>query len=126
LLHLQDEDLNIPGQLLHMLDDLGSKVELQGEPTAKTVRENIALLLADVTPDNPIRGMRVAARDTDAFGNDTFSFINSKFLESLVVSGLIFSCMFYRQGGLYLGHKDIDDELVKIKKFIAREFWQLC
>ncbi|CAG9783488.1 unnamed protein product [Diatraea saccharalis] len=88
ILDVEDEHLEIPGQLLHMLDELGARVQLQeGESTAVEVRHNVALLLADVSPTHPVLGLRVAARDNDAFDNQSFHFIASDVgAESLVAN----------------------------------------
>ncbi|XP_052749724.1 adhesion G-protein coupled receptor G2-like isoform X2 [Galleria mellonella] len=50
----------IPGRLLNLLDDLGSRVYLNGSRTGATIRKNIALLVADAAPENPVRGFRLA------------------------------------------------------------------
>ncbi|XP_060810885.1 uncharacterized protein LOC106142285 isoform X2 [Amyelois transitella] len=75
-----DDDLPIPGSLLHMLDELGSRVYLNGSHTGKAIRGNIALLMADTAPDNPVRGVRIGVSDTsgDTFTNDTFEFIENE------------------------------------------------
>ncbi|KAM3961846.1 uncharacterized protein ACR2FA_004170 [Aphomia sociella] len=76
LLDIEDE-LEIPGTLLHMLDDLGTRINLNGSNTGRTVRNNIALLMADASPQHPIRGMKVAASNgnDDTFTEETFQFI---------------------------------------------------
>ncbi|CAH2238632.1 jg5378 [Pararge aegeria aegeria] len=80
------DSLEIPGRLLHLLDNLGSAIELNGSRSATAVRNNIALLLADAEPSHPVRGMKIATRDNDAFTDDAFEIIsgevNSTILDS--------------------------------------------
>ncbi|XP_045485064.1 uncharacterized protein LOC111001031 isoform X1 [Pieris rapae] len=70
------DDLTIPSQMLHMLDRLGSTIKLNGSHVATAVRSNIALVMADATPNNPVRGIRIAARSDDVFVNDAFQVIS--------------------------------------------------
>lgn len=58
------------------MDVLGSRVDLNGSQTAMVVRGNIALLMADVTPDNPVCGVYVAKGDS--FTEDSFDFVIGK------------------------------------------------
>ncbi|XP_072943816.1 uncharacterized protein [Epargyreus clarus] len=83
---LEERELEIPGRLLHLLDQLGSAVELHGAHTAAAVASNVALLVGDAAPDAPIQGIRIANRDNDEFTNDTFEIMrepaNSTTLEA--------------------------------------------
>ncbi|VVC98624.1 unnamed protein product [Leptidea sinapis] len=80
------DDLEIPGRLLHLLDQLGATVQLEDAGVASAVRGNIALVMAAAGPDHRVRGLRIAARDTDLFTDDAFGLIsddlNSTMLES--------------------------------------------
>lgn len=73
------DDLAIPGRLLHMLDTLGTTIQLNGSHAATTVRNNIALVMADAEPNNPVRGIRIATRTDDAFVDDAFQLITGEF-----------------------------------------------
>ncbi|KAM3961845.1 adhesion G-protein coupled receptor G2-like [Aphomia sociella] len=70
-----EEVQNIPNDLLRMLQILASRVDLNGSETGGMVRNNIALILADVGPNYPVRGMRLANSKINSFDNDTFKFI---------------------------------------------------
>uniref|UniRef100_A0A1E1WIF6 G-protein coupled receptors family 2 profile 2 domain-containing protein n=1 Tax=Pectinophora gossypiella TaxID=13191 RepID=A0A1E1WIF6_PECGO len=70
-----EEDLEIPGQLLHLLDELGGRIDLNGSHKATTIRPNIAMVLANAEPETPVRGLRIAARDDEAFTDDAFELI---------------------------------------------------
>lgn len=70
-----EDNMEIPGKLLHLLDELGSRINLNGSQVASAVRSNIAMLLADAQPDSPIRGLRIAARDDDLFTDESFEII---------------------------------------------------
>ncbi|XP_046964496.1 uncharacterized protein LOC124533333 isoform X2 [Vanessa cardui] len=72
------DSLEIPGQLLHLLDQLGSAIELNGSSSAAAVRGNIALLMADAKPGHPVRGLKIATRDTDVFTTDAFEIISTE------------------------------------------------
>lgn len=71
-------DLNIPGQLLHLLDGIGSRLELGGSENATTIRNNIALLVSDAVPEMPVKGLRIAARDNDSFYEGAFEILRGK------------------------------------------------
>ncbi|CAH0406742.1 unnamed protein product [Chilo suppressalis] len=88
ILEVDEAQLAIPGRLLHLLDELGARVELGGAHTAITVRRNVAMLLADSAPARPVRGLRVATRSADDFAEESFQFIDSEELapESLETS----------------------------------------
>ncbi|XP_021188434.3 uncharacterized protein LOC110374861 isoform X1 [Helicoverpa armigera] len=75
----ENVDLNIPGELLHLLDGIGSRLDLDGSENATTVRDNIALLVTNAEPDQPVRGLRIAARDQDVFTDDAFEIIRDDF-----------------------------------------------
>lgn len=75
------EELEIPGNLLHLLDELGARLDLAGADDAATVRENIALLVADAQPATPVRGLRIAARGSDMFTDEAFEIIRGKLLK---------------------------------------------
>ncbi|XP_053625008.1 uncharacterized protein LOC128683407 isoform X3 [Plodia interpunctella] len=83
-----EDDLTIPGDLLHMLDELGNRISLNGSHTASAIRGNVALLMADAAPDKPVRGVRMAVMDpnSDTFTNDTFDFINSEINSTQIAS----------------------------------------
>ncbi|XP_052748582.1 adhesion G-protein coupled receptor G6-like, partial [Galleria mellonella] len=72
-----DEDLHIPGQFLHMLDNVSLRLNLNGRETDRIVRNNIALLVADIGPDNPIKGIMIAVRNSsmNSFTDDSFQFL---------------------------------------------------
>ncbi|XP_069365596.1 uncharacterized protein [Maniola hyperantus] len=72
------DSLEIPGRLLHLLDNLGSAIELNGSRSVTTVRNNIAMLLADAEPSHPVRGMKIAARDNDVFTDGAFEIISGE------------------------------------------------
>ncbi|XP_050344930.1 uncharacterized protein LOC126769941 isoform X2 [Nymphalis io] len=72
------DSLEIPGQLLHLLDQLGSAIELNGSSSAAAVRGNIAMLMADATPNQPVRGLKIATRDTDVFTDDAFEIFSTE------------------------------------------------
>lgn len=72
------DNLEIPGQLLHLLDNLGAAIQLNGSRTATVVHNNIALLLADAEPNHPVTGMKIATRDGDVFTDDAFEIISGK------------------------------------------------
>ncbi|CAG9095528.1 unnamed protein product [Plutella xylostella] len=73
-----DDDLQIPSEFLRLLDRIGSRVDLNGSASMATVRNNVALLMADATPDAPVRGLKILARDTDAFSTDSIQIINDE------------------------------------------------
>ncbi|XP_059047971.1 uncharacterized protein LOC131843360 [Achroia grisella] len=70
-------DFNIPSQLLHKLDNFSLRLNLNGNKTGEIVRNSIAVLIADAGPDNPIRGIKVAVRNSsmDFFTSDSFQFL---------------------------------------------------
>ncbi|XP_045783619.1 adhesion G-protein coupled receptor G2-like isoform X2 [Maniola jurtina] len=72
------DSLEIPGRLLHLLDNLGAAIELNGSRSVTTVRNNIAMLLADAEPSHPVRGMKIAARDNDVFTDGAFEIISGE------------------------------------------------
>lgn len=73
------EELDIPGNLLHLLDDIGARINLNGSNDTMTVRDNIALVVADAQPNMPVKGLFVAARPvSDLFTNDTFTIVRGK------------------------------------------------
>ncbi|KAG6448639.1 hypothetical protein O3G_MSEX005616 [Manduca sexta] len=80
------EDLEIPGQLLHLLDDIGARMDLAGSTDVAAVRENIALLVADARAQMPVKGLRISTRETDVFTENAFEImrdpVNSTHLQS--------------------------------------------
>ncbi|XP_028168089.1 uncharacterized protein LOC114358344 isoform X2 [Ostrinia furnacalis] len=90
ILDVDDGELEIPSDLLHLLDQLASTAILDGEARAIKVRDNVALMMADATPDNPVRGVRVVAttdaRGTDVFTNATFDFLEGELTSSELLS----------------------------------------
>ncbi|XP_052737653.1 uncharacterized protein LOC112042944 isoform X2 [Bicyclus anynana] len=72
------DSLEIPGRLLHLLDNLGAAIELNGSRTATAVRNNIAMVLADAEPSHPVNGMKIATRDNDSFTDDAFEIISGE------------------------------------------------
>ncbi|XP_045491215.1 adhesion G protein-coupled receptor E5-like isoform X2 [Colias croceus] len=75
---LEDSDnLEIPGQFLHLLDRLGSSIQLNGSKVVSAVRSNIALVMANAEPDNPVRGIRIATRQDDSFSDSAFEVFNA-------------------------------------------------
>ncbi|XP_063821445.1 uncharacterized protein LOC135071614 isoform X2 [Ostrinia nubilalis] len=90
ILDVDDGELEIPSDLLHLLDQLASTAILDGEARAIKVRNNVALMMADATPDNPVRGVRVLAttdaRGTDVFTNATFDFLEGELTSSELLS----------------------------------------
>ncbi|KAI5646152.1 7 transmembrane receptor (Secretin family) domain-containing protein [Phthorimaea operculella] len=85
LLNLED-DLEIPGDFLHLLDQLGARVNLNGSEQASAVRSNIALVLADSTPENPVRGLRIAATDQEVFTQGDFEIISDEVNDTQLAS----------------------------------------
>lgn len=79
----EDDDLDIPGELLHLLDNIGPRLNLEGSDAA-TVRENIALVVAKGDESLPMRGLRLATRDTDAFTDHAFEVIRDEINSSLL------------------------------------------
>ncbi|XP_045533779.1 adhesion G-protein coupled receptor G2 isoform X1 [Papilio machaon] len=77
LLNVEDQ-LDIPGNLLHMLDKLGSAVYLNGSINATAVRGNIALVMADAKPNNPVRGLRIAASNETRFNKNSFEVLSEE------------------------------------------------
>lgn len=71
--------LEIPGQFLHLLEKLGSAIELNGSRSAFVVRSNIALGMTDAGPANPVRGLKIGTRETDLFTNGTFEMLFGNF-----------------------------------------------
>lgn len=63
-----------------MLDNIGGRIDLNGSEEVTTVRENIALLVAEGQPELPIKGLRIATRDTDVFTDGAFEIIRGIFL----------------------------------------------
>ncbi|KAJ0180252.1 hypothetical protein K1T71_003656 [Dendrolimus kikuchii] len=72
------DDLEIPGELLHLLDNIGARIDLNGSEEATAVRENIALLIADAQPQMPVKGLRIATRETDVFSDGAFEIIREE------------------------------------------------
>lgn len=77
------EDLDIPSHLLHLLDKLGSRLDLAGASEGSQVRENLALVVADVDPAVPVRGLKIAARENDSFVSDAFEIIRGNYIFGL-------------------------------------------
>uniref|UniRef100_A0A2A4JGD6 G-protein coupled receptors family 2 profile 2 domain-containing protein n=1 Tax=Heliothis virescens TaxID=7102 RepID=A0A2A4JGD6_HELVI len=75
----ENVDLNIPGELLHLLDGIGSRLDLDGSENATTVRDNIALLVTNAQPDQPVKGLKIAAREKDVFTDDAFEIIREDY-----------------------------------------------
>ncbi|XP_068629938.1 uncharacterized protein [Battus philenor] len=73
-----DDQFSIPGELLHMLDRLGSAVYLNGTGSAATVRPNIALVMADAEPLNPVRGLRIATSNETSFTKECFEVLSDE------------------------------------------------
>ncbi|CAH0702067.1 unnamed protein product [Spodoptera exigua] len=71
-------ELNIPGELLHLLDGIGTRLDLAGSVNATTIRDNIALVVAQADSEQPVKGLRIAARETDNFTSDTFEIIRDR------------------------------------------------
>ncbi|GBP43842.1 Adhesion G-protein coupled receptor G4 [Eumeta japonica] len=80
------EEVDIPGELLQLLDELGARADLNGSHMGSSVRSNLALVIADASPEIPVRGIRIATRTEDAFTDDAFELlsaeVNSTQLES--------------------------------------------
>ncbi|XP_052759111.1 adhesion G-protein coupled receptor G2-like isoform X2 [Galleria mellonella] len=70
-----EEDVVFPGELLTLLDDLGTRIHLNGTLTDMIVKDNIAFLAADVGHFNPVIGLRVATREVEAFMTEAFEFL---------------------------------------------------
>ncbi|XP_035436335.2 uncharacterized protein LOC118266856 isoform X3 [Spodoptera frugiperda] len=71
-------DLNIPGELLHLLDGIGTRLDLAGSENATSIRGNIALVVAQADAKQPVKGLRIATRDSDNFTADTFEIIRDR------------------------------------------------
>ncbi|XP_052753681.1 adhesion G-protein coupled receptor G6-like [Galleria mellonella] len=72
-----DEDVVFPTEFLRLLDELGFRIDLNGTETAALVKDNIALMMADVEDSNPVRGLSVAYREEDVFTDDAFKFLSN-------------------------------------------------
>lgn len=79
LLDIEDE-LEIPGQLLHLVDELAARVNLNGAHQAQAIANNIAMLMADASPESPVKGLRIAAQSTggEVFSADAFEIISEE------------------------------------------------
>ncbi|XP_063619930.1 adhesion G-protein coupled receptor G6-like isoform X2 [Cydia splendana] len=79
LLDMEDE-LEIPGQLLHLVDELAARVDLNGSHQAQAIANNIAMLMADSSPESPVKGLRIAAQGTggEVFSADAFEIISEE------------------------------------------------
>ncbi|XP_073944483.1 uncharacterized protein isoform X2 [Choristoneura fumiferana] len=74
-----EDDLEIPGELLHLIDQLAARADLNGSGTAQAVANNIAMLMADASPQSPVRGLRIAAQgNDDVFSGDAFEIISEE------------------------------------------------
>ncbi|XP_013199458.1 adhesion G protein-coupled receptor L3 [Amyelois transitella] len=116
-----DQDVVIPGELLQMLDLMASRVHLNGSLTGMVVEDNIAMLMADAGPENPVLGISVAARETDEFTEEGFNFYTEfadqlsadtteagVFLPSSVVtSDCRISFIVYRDDRAFSGSQDV-------------------
>lgn len=72
------DDLHISGDLLHLLDELGARIDLNGTDDSATVGGNLALLVADAQPSAPVRGLRIATRSSDMFTQEAFEIIRGR------------------------------------------------
>ncbi|XP_063531353.1 uncharacterized protein LOC134742253 isoform X2 [Cydia strobilella] len=79
LLDIEDE-LEIPGELLHLVDALAARVDLNGSHQAQAVANNIAMLMADSSPESPVKGLRIAAQGSadKVFSADAFEIISEE------------------------------------------------
>lgn len=77
--------LEIPSQLLHLLDELGARVDLNGSE-AQRVGDNLALLIATADYGNPVHGLRIVARDSNTFSDDDFEIIRDQVNSSHLLS----------------------------------------
>ncbi|XP_026329456.1 uncharacterized protein LOC113237282 [Hyposmocoma kahamanoa] len=64
------ESLENAGRLLILLDQVGGKVDLNGSRQVSIVRKNVAILLADSSAEQPVRGLKIAAMAGDGVLND--------------------------------------------------------
>ncbi|KAJ8723001.1 hypothetical protein PYW07_004181 [Mythimna separata] len=75
----ENVDLSIPGELLHLLDGIGSRLDLGDSENATTIRSNIALLVTNADPKTPVKGLRIAARENDTFVEGAFEILRDEF-----------------------------------------------
>ncbi|XP_073943540.1 adhesion G-protein coupled receptor G6-like isoform X2 [Choristoneura fumiferana] len=68
---LDAEELEFPCTMLHALDALGGRADLNGSQAVTTARHNVAVVMADSAPAHPVRGLRIAANDY-GFSDDSF------------------------------------------------------
>lgn len=66
------EEVEIPGNFLTMLDQMGARADLNGSNRLATVRRHVALIITTTEPNNPIRGLRLATRIDEAFKEEAF------------------------------------------------------
>lgn len=71
-------DLEIPGRLLRLLDQIGNNLKLNGKNYTSEVGSNVALLVADSNPSFPVSGLRIATRYNDSFTAEAFEIMNGK------------------------------------------------
>ncbi|XP_026329453.1 uncharacterized protein LOC113237279, partial [Hyposmocoma kahamanoa] len=74
---INSQDKNQERDLLILLEQLGTKIDLNGSKQGAIIRNNIATVLADSNTKQPVRGFRIAAAAHDgAFTNDDFEIIS--------------------------------------------------
>ncbi|XP_052751455.1 adhesion G-protein coupled receptor G2-like [Galleria mellonella] len=92
-----NDDVTFPGELLDLLDTLGSKIQLNGEPNGTVIGENLALLMADASSDNPVKGLRLkdgSSGTRNSFVKDSFEFLsdddNSNHLDADLSEAIVY------------------------------------
>ncbi|XP_075969098.1 uncharacterized protein LOC142972144 isoform X2 [Anticarsia gemmatalis] len=72
----ENVSLEIPTHLLRLLDKVGDRLDLNGSDNVQTVRNNVALLVANAEPGLPVNGLRIAASGPDdVFTDNAFEII---------------------------------------------------
>lgn len=76
---LGSEDQNVTGELLQKFDKLGQRVDIEDKGTKSFVRDNVAVVVADISPENPLTGLRISAGRNDTFSYNCFDFITGMY-----------------------------------------------
>lgn len=66
------------------MDGIGTRLDLAGSENATSIRGNIALVVAQADAKLPVKGLRIATRDSDNFTADTFEIIRGMCHSSVV------------------------------------------
>lgn len=63
--------------MLHALDALSGRADLNGSQAVATARHNVAVVMADSEPAQPVRGLRIAANDY-GFSDESFEIFHGE------------------------------------------------